>query len=102
MTDALWVGLPNFDSTAAEVSLNVNNPHFDLNGNIASGHFQAYFPKEFTQCYWGLDAKNAASKASVDITEAGGVTDVATLVINADANGLTVSATGFHYSAPRI
>lgn len=102
MTDALWVGLPNFDSTAAEVSLNVNNPHFDLNGNIASGHFQAYFPKEFTQCYWGLDAKNAASKASVDITEAGGVTDVATLVINADANGLTVSTTGFHYSAPRI
>ena len=102
MTDALWVGLPNFDSSAKDVSLDVNNPHFDVNGNVASGHFQAYFPKEFTECYWGLDAKSSASKASVSITEDGGVTDVSTLSVTADSAGLTISANGFHYSSPHI
>lgn len=102
MTDALWVSLPSFDKSSKEVSLDVNNPHFDTNGNIASGHFQAYFPKAFTECYWGLDAQSSASKANVSVTEDGGVTDIATLVVNADSAGLTVSANGFHYSSPHI
>jgi len=37
MTDALWVGLPSFDSSSKEVTLDVNNPHLDVNGNVASG-----------------------------------------------------------------
>ena len=102
MTDALWVGLPSFDRISKDVSLDVNNPHFDINGNIASGHFQAYFPKEFTECYWGLDAKNSANKATINITEDGGVADVATLSVAADTAGLTISANGFHYSSPHI
>jgi len=37
MTDALWVGLPSFDSSSKEVTLDVNNPHLDVNGNVATG-----------------------------------------------------------------
>jgi hypothetical protein len=102
MTDALWVGLPSFDQSTKEVSLDVNNPHFDVNGDVAKGHFQAYFPKEFTECYWGMSPKSAAGQAQISITENNGASEVAILATKADENGLTVSASGFHYSAPKI
>ena len=102
MTDALWVGLPTFDQATKEVSLDVNNPHLDVNGDVAKGHFQAFFPKEFTQCYWGMSPKSAAGQAQISITENNGASEVALLATKADENGLTVSASGFHYSAPKI
>jgi len=102
MTDALWVNLPNFDKQTRSVSLNVNNPHLDAEGNVVSGHFQGYFPASFTKCYWGLDPEAAAGQAKISITENDGNADVAILSTKADANGLTVTASGFHYSSPVI
>jgi hypothetical protein len=92
---------PTWDSVNGILSYNVASPHFDENGNQAIGSYSLAIPPLVAQCLYG----DSALPTSVPIEI--GYTDVATpitqrVTITRDENWVRFSASGFHFSSPRI
>jgi hypothetical protein len=92
---------PTWDSVNGILSYNVGSPHFDENGIEAVGNYSLAIPPLVAQCLYG----DSALPASVPIEV--GYTDAATpitqrVTITRDENWIRFSATGFHFSSPRI
>ena len=92
---------PTWDSVNGILSYNVASPHFDENGIEAVGNYSLAIPPLVAQCLYG----DSALPASVPVEV--GYTDAATpitqrVTITRDENWIRFSATGFHFSSPRI
>lgn len=102
MTDALWVGLPTFNSEDASIQLSVRNPHYLSNGKESTGQFEGEFSEDFVSCFWKKSLSDASGRVQLELTYGTGEKAVATLVSGISNGKLKISAAGYHYSSPVI
>ena len=102
LTNALGYssGPPSFESGSGSLVYQVAAPHFEENGEVASGTYDLTINMEVARCLYNFS--NAPIRAEVSITSAEGENRVATTAINEKDGWLYFSARGFTFSAPTI
>jgi len=102
-SNAAVAGIPNFDPTTKQVTLQVSSPHLSADGvTPETGVFQAAIPFSGVECLWGVAPKDLAAQASFSITYADGTPASAILTTKLSKNTFYVSASGYHYSSPTL
>ena len=93
-------GPPAYDSKTGALVYSVSSPHYESNGEVASGTYDLTLRSEVARCIYGFS--NAPIKAEISITGDDGEKRVATTVVNEKDGWLYLSAKGFTFSAPTI
>jgi hypothetical protein len=101
MFNTFNIGNPTWDANSSTLSVTVSSPHLSVDGSLASGYYEMYFPNAVAKCLWGL-SDSGAVKANILITDSDGTPNLATITQSQDQNGLTVIASNFHFSRPTI
>jgi hypothetical protein len=95
------IGNPTWDPNTSTLSVNVESPHFSVDGSLASGYYEMFFPVSVAKCLWNIKDL-ATANATVSITDSNGAIDVATISQQNDQAGFSVIAANFHFSNPTI
>ena len=93
-------GPPTFNSAESSLDYKVSAPHFESSGIEALGTYDLLLRSDVARCIYGFT--DAPIKASLEILGIDGTTKVATTVINEKDGWLTMSASGFGFSAPIV
>jgi len=95
-------GMPNWNGRTKEMDLSISAPHFDGNGNVFRGHYEAFLPGAYAKCLWRSNPKALASRLVVEVTDESGEDKAATTSIAYRNRGVRITATNFTYSNPAI
>jgi hypothetical protein len=102
-SNAATAGLPSFNASTKEVTLQVASPHMSSDGVTAeSGIFQAVIPLSGVACLWGVAADSLSAKAQISIEYQDGTASTASLTTLIKGNNFLVNANGYHYSNPTV
>lgn len=91
---------PWWDSESSSLNYEVASPHLLSDGSVASGYYQLVISQKTAECLWKVNVNQ--SKATVQILDSDGSTQVATSTLNVKDGFVYISATGFHYSATKL
>ena len=91
-----------WDSEALEMNLGVSAPHFDENGEVFRGHYEAFIPGAYARCLWRTDPKALQSQLIVEVLSEDGVEQAVTTSIGYRGGGIRITATNFTFSSPTI
>lgn len=97
---AYAAGPPVFDKETGSLSYKVSSPHFEANGQEASGTYDLTLRSDVARCVYGFS--KAPIQAEISITSQDGEKKVATTVVNEKNGWLYLSAKGFTFSSPII
>ena len=102
ISNGLNPGIPIWDSSLSALTVAVSGPHFQVNGEVNRGFFQAKVSSELGKCLWGFDLSLKTS-AVVTITESdGGIQEILTIMGHYDGRQYILTANNFHYSSNTI
>ncbi len=93
-------GPPAYDSKTGSLMYTLSSPHFEANGEIASGTYDLTLRSDVARCIYGFS--DAPIKADISIFGDDGEKRVATTVVRESGGWLYLSAKGFTFSAPTI
>jgi hypothetical protein len=93
-------GPPSFNAAESSLDYKVSSPHFEASGQEAVGSYDLLLRSDVARCIYGFT--EAPIKATLEVLGADGTTKVATTVINEKDGWLTMSASGFGFSAPLV
>jgi len=95
--------VPQWNPIDQTMSVQVSGPHYQINGQLNSGFFQARISKELAKCLWNLDV-TTTTKAQITLTEQGpnGSDAIETIAGNFDGSDYVLTDANFHYSNPKI
>ena len=97
---AYAAGPPDFDKNSGLLTYKVSSPHFEANGDFASGSYDLTLRSDVARCVYGFT--DAPIKAEISVTSQDGEKKVATTVVNEKDGWLYLSAKGFTFSSPTI
>ena len=102
ISNGLNPGSPIWDSSLSALTVAVSGPHFQVNGEVNRGFFQAKVSSELGKCLWGFDL-SLKTRAEVTITESdGGTQEILTIMGHYDGRQYILTANNFHYSSNTI
>ena len=93
-------GPPTYNKENGSLEYKVASPHFEANGNVATGSYDLLLRSDVARCIYGFS--KAPIKADISITSQDGEKKVATTVVNESNGWLYLSAKGFTFSSPTI
>ena len=93
-------GPPTFNAEESSLDYKVSAPHYESNGDVASGTYDLLLRSDVARCIYGFT--DAPIKASLEVVSSDGEVKVATTAINERNGWLTMSANGFGFSAPIV
>lgn len=93
-------GPPTYDTKSGSLVYKVSSPHYESNGEVASGTYDLTLKSDVARCIYGFS--NAPIKADISITGDDGEKRVATTVAREKDGWLYLSAKGFTFSSPTI
>ena len=93
-------GVPVFDKNQGTLTYHVLSPHFQADGAVAKGTYDLTLNSAVARCLYGFTS--APVKATISITSAAGVDEVATTILTEKDGFLNLNASGFTYSNPTI
>ena len=93
-------GPPSFDKTDGAMSYTVGAPHFDSKGSVFGGYYQLILRADVARCMYGFT--NAPISAKVAVASSDGTPRVAVTTLNEKNGWLSLTATGFEFSTPKI
>ena len=103
VADNSWApSVPRFDANSGVLSLQIGNPHFDVDGTtVFPGKYEARIPLETAKCMWGPSV-DENTKFTLEVTDPTDAGNKATTLVTIDDGEVVITATGFHYSTPTI
>jgi hypothetical protein len=78
----------------------VGAPHFDSKGSVFGGYYQLILRADVARCMYGFT--NAPISAKVAVASSDGTPRVAVTTLNEKNGWLSLTATGFEFSTPKI
>lgn len=93
-------GPPTYNSSEGTLDYQVAAPHYESNGNEASGTYDLLLRSDVARCIYGFT--QAPIKASIEVLSADGTAKVATTLISEKDGWLSLSAGGFGFSSPIV
>jgi hypothetical protein len=102
LSNSTYQDLPKWNAASQSIDVGLTAPHFNVDGTIHRGYFEATISKEMGKCLWGIDlGTQSVAKMSISYPGAGGQ-EVQTLSGRFDGKNYIIFAANFHYSSPTI
>lgn len=93
---------PVWNPLTKSIEVGTTAPHFKSDGSLNTGYFQAKVTTEMAKCLWGVDLTKAV-EANISLNyESGEKVQVETWSGKLVGNEYVLTATGFHFSSPKI
>ncbi len=102
MWNAPMAGQLVWDYSTQSLNFNMYAPHLDPLGNPYLGSFHTRFQKAWLDCRFPGNTLSTATKLTVEVLSQDGKSQVATTSSSISNGIIDISATGFHFSSPRI
>ena len=102
MINAPMAGQPYWDYQNETLVFNIYGPHLNPVGQLNKGFFQVIFHKAWLDCRFPGNTLSTAAELKVSILDEAGVPQVAVTNIKMMKEVVEISASGFHYSSPKI
>lgn len=93
-------GPPRFNKSEGTLDYQVAAPHYGTTGDVFKGSYDLVMRSDVARCVYGFS--KAPIRATLSITSAEGIPQIATTVIGERNNWLYLSAKNFEFSAPII
>ena len=102
LSNSVYQSLPRWNQTTQSIEVDLQAPHFGVNGTIHKGYFEATISKEMGKCLWRIDlgTKSEAKMSITYSTESG--QEIQTVSGKFDGENYILFAANFHYSSPKI
>ncbi len=95
-------GTPMWNPRTQEMSLEMSAPHYDGDGKVFRGTYEAFIPAAYARCLWQADPKRLQSRLIVEVTSEDGDEKAATTSIAFRDGGVKIIARNFTFSSPKI
>jgi hypothetical protein len=97
-----YLNTPKWNPVTKSIEVGTTAPHFKSDGSLNNGYFQAKVTTEMAKCLWGVDLTKAVeAKISLNY-ENGENIQVETWSGKLIGNEYVLTASGFHFSSPKI
>ncbi len=93
-------GPPEFNTSESSLDYKVAAPHFESDGDEASGTYDLLLRSDIARCIYGFS--QAPIKASLEVISDDGDAKIVTTSINERNGWLSMSASGFGFSSPIV
>jgi hypothetical protein len=102
LSNSIYQDLPVWNTSTQSIDVGLTAPHFNVDGSVQKGYFEATLSRAMGQCLWGIDL-STKSVAKMSITYSGeSGQEVQTLSGRFDGDNFILFSANFHYSSPRI
>lgn len=102
LSDSIYQDLPVWNKDNQSIDVGLTAPHFNVDGTIHKGYFEATISKAMGKCLWGIDL-STKSTAKMSITYSGeSGQEVQTVSGRFDGENYILFSANFHYSSPMI
>jgi hypothetical protein len=102
ITNGNNASIPTWNSVSQSIDVSVEGPHFNTDGSLNRGFFQARISKEIGKCLWGIDL-SSKTVATISISDQdSGDTRIETAASQYRDNYFFFTLANFHYSKPTI
>lgn len=101
-TNAGSWGYPYWDNDAQELRTPLSGSHFNANGKLFRGSFDALVPLEQAQCLWGISPRQLKDRLSIEVFAEDGDEQASTSSLTTRGGYLRIAARNFHFSNPTI
>lgn len=102
LSNSIYQSLPIWNESTQSIEVGLNAPHFNVDGSIHKGYFEASISKAMGKCLWGIDlSTKSVAKMSITYSDESGQ-DVQTISGKFDGENYILFSANFHYSSPRI
>ena len=95
-------GTPIWDPQAQRMDLVVSAPHYDGEGKVFRGHYEAYLPGKYARCMWRTDPSLLRSVLAIEVIAEDGDEQAVTTSIGYRDGGIRIVARNFTFSSPTI
>jgi len=94
--------VPVWNAEKQSIEVSIAGPHFNTDGSLNQGVYEARISREIGKCLWGIDL-NEKSKAEITVTEEGsGIRRVETAASRFVDGYFFFTLTNFHFSGPQV
>ena len=102
LSNSIYQDLPKWNAATQSIDVGLTAPHFNVDGTVQKGYFEATVSKAMGKCLWGIDlgTKSEAKMSITYSTESG--QEIQTVTGKFDGENYILFAANFHYSSPRI
>ncbi len=101
-SNALTAREPSWDRRKNSLNFGIQGPHFDANGDLFKGFFNARIPKKWLDCNYPENSLSTASEVVVSITYDDGTSQIATSSTRVTSETIYVNVPLLHFSSPTI
>ena len=102
VNNAPMAGQLFWDYPSESLVFNIYGPHLNVFGGLNKGHFHTRFHQAWLNCRFPGNTLSTATKITVQVLDEDGVPQVATSSTSIKNGIINITATGFHFSAPRV
>jgi hypothetical protein len=102
LSNSIYQDLPKWNVVTQTIDVGLTAPHFNVDGTVQKGYFEATVSKAMGKCLWGIDlgTKSEAKMSITYSTESG--QEIQTVTGKFDGENYILFAANFHYSSPKI
>ena len=102
ITNGNNASVPIWNPVTQSIDVNIQGPHFKVDGSLNTGFFQARISKEIGKCLWGIDL-SSKTVATISISEQGsGISHIETAASKYASDNYYFTLSNFHFSNPTI
>lgn len=102
LSNSIYQDLPVWNASTQSIDVGLTAPHFNVDGSVQKGYFEATLSRAMGKCLWGIDL-STKSVAKMSITYSGeSGQEVQTLSGRFDGENYILFSANFHYSSPKI
>lgn len=101
-SNAVTAREPSWDRRKNSLNFGIQGPHFDANGELFKGFFNARIPKKWLDCNYPENSLSTASEVVVSITYDDGTSQIATSSTKVTSDTIYVNVPLLHFSSPTI
>lgn len=102
LSNSTYQDLPVWNADTQSIEVGLTAPHFNVDGTIHKGYFEASISKAMGKCLWGIDL-STKSTAKMSITYSGeSGQEVQTVSGRFDGENYILFSANFHYSSPKV
>lgn len=102
LSNSIYQDLPIWNNSTQSIDVNLTAPHFNVDGTVQKGYFEARISKEMGKCLWGIDlSTKSVAKMSISYSGESG-TEVQTVSGRFDGENYILFSANFHYSSPKV
>ena len=102
LSNSVYQSLPRWNSSTESLEVDLQAPHFGVDGSVQKGYFEAAISGAMGRCLWNINlGSKSVAKMSI-LYESDGKQEIQTVTGRFDGENYILFAANFHYSSPKI